>query len=140
MSVKIATLEDSHKATRILLNFYKNANPPFKTTAAWALSLFQMFVNDEDKIAIIKEGGIFLGGVSQSLLGPFKQAYELVWWVDPINRGNSLEMIKIYENWALEKGAKLIELKSLSKYKNTEKIYEKIGYVPIETSWIKTME
>lgn len=140
MPIRIATLEDSHKATKLLLNFYKNANPPFKTSAAWASSLFQTFVRDNDKIAIIKEGGILLGGISQSLLGPFKQSYELVWWVDPEHRGNSLEMIKIYEDWAIENGAKLIELKSLSKYKSTEKIYEKIGYEPIETSWIKVTE
>lgn len=138
--IRIATLEDSYKATKTLLNFYKSVNPPFKTSAAWALSLFETFVKDDDKIAIIKDGGILLGGVSKSLLGPFIQAYELVWWVDPDCRGNSLEMIRIYEDWAIEKGAKLIELKSLSKYKDTEKIYKKIGYTPIETSWVKITE
>lgn len=138
-SIKLATLEDSHKATKLLLNFYKEANPPFQTSAAWALALFQTFVKDDDKIAIIKDGGIFLGGISQSLLGPFIQAYELVWWVDSENRGNSLKMIKIYEDWAKEKGAQIIELKSLEKFKETEQIYNRIGYKPIETSWIKAI-
>lgn len=140
MSSYISTLEDSYKATKLLLSFHKNSGVPFKTSAAWALALFQTCVNDKDKIAISKDGGILLGGVSPSLLGPFKQAYEIVWWVEPEHRGNSLEMIKIYQDWAIEQGATLIELKSLSKFKETEKIYARLGYEPIETSWVKIIK
>lgn len=136
-SVKIATLEDSTKAVRLLLSFHKNSGLPFKTSAAWALALFNECVNSEDKIAIIKDGGILLGAVSKSLLGPFKQAQEIVWWVEPEFRGNSLEMIKIYEKWAIEKEALFIELKSLEAFKETGRIYKRLGYEPVETSWLK---
>jgi hypothetical protein len=138
-TIRFASLEDSHKAVKLLLNFKKESGLPFKTSAAWALNLFQCCVRDEDKIALIKDGGILLGAVSDSLLGPFKQAHEIVWWVDPEKRGNSLSMIKEYEDWAINKGASFIELKSLNKFKETEKIYERLGYSPIETSWIKVI-
>lgn len=139
MSSRLATIEDSNAAVKLLMNFYKASSLPFKTSAAWALALFKMFVNDEDKIAIIKDGGILLGGISESLLGPFKQAQEIIWWVDPEYRGNSLSMIEIYEKWATDNGALFIELKSLHKFKEVEKIYTRLGYEPMETSWVKTI-
>lgn len=139
-SVRIATLNDSKIAIKLLLNFHKEAKLPFNPSSVWALNIFKSFVNDDDKIAIIKEGGILLGGISQSILGPFIQSYELAWWVEPEHRGNSLEMVKIYEDWAKGKGAKAIELKSLHQFKETEKIYNRLGYNPLETSWIKIVE
>lgn len=137
MSAYISTLADSNNSVKLLLDFHKQSGLKFETSAAWALALFKACVNDDDKIAISKDGGILLGIVGQSLLGPFKQAHEIVWWVDPQKRGNSLSMVRIYEDWAKEKGANLIELKSLNKFKEVETIYEKIGYEPIEQSWIK---
>lgn len=139
MTSYISTLEDSNRAVKLLLDFHKVTQLPFKTSAAWALALFQTCVKDDDKIAISKPGGILLGAVGKSLLGPFLQSHEIAWWVDPDHRGNSLEMLKLYERWATEKGAKLIEVKSLSKFPEVEHIYKKLGYEPIETSWIKVV-
>lgn len=139
--IRIATLEDSMKGAKLLLNFHKAANPPFDASAAWALALFQEFVNAEDKIAIIKDGGILLGGVSKSILGPFMQAYEVAWWVNPDRRGiNSIKMLKMYEEWAKIKGASLIEVKSLENFKEVEKLYERSGYSLIEKSWVKVIK
>src|SRR5690606_24043441 len=118
----------------------KKAELPFNPSSVWALELFKNFVSDDDKLALIKDGGILLAGVSPSILGPFINSYELAWWVEPEKRGNSLEMIKFYENWAVGKGAKIIEVKSLEIFKNTELIYDRLGYKPIEKSWIKIME
>lgn len=139
MTARLATLEDSHKAVKLLLSFKKNSELPFSTNAAWALALFQNCVNDKNKIAIIKDGGILLGAISNSLLGPFKQAQEIVWWVEPDKRGSSINMVRMYEKWACENGCKFIELKSLEKFKEVEKLYSKIGYSPIETSWVKVV-
>lgn len=139
MNLRIAKLEDSNKAVKLLLEFYKASDLPFPTNAAWAMALFKACVNDADKIAIMKDGGILLGLIGNSLLGPFKQAHEIVWWVSPDSRGGSLEMLKEYENWAEEQGAKLIEVKSLNKFPDSEYIYERLGYEPVETSWIKVV-
>lgn len=139
MTIRLATLEDATLATRLLLNFHKSCELPFEVTTAWALSLFKACVNDTDKIAIIKEkGGILLGMIGPSMVGPFKQCLELAWWVEPEERGGSLKMLKMYEDWAITNGAKLIEVKSMHKFPETEKLYKNLGYEPIETSWVKT--
>lgn len=139
MSIHLSTLEDTNLAIKLLLNFHKISELPFKTSAAWALALFQSCVNDKDKIAISKDGGILLGGIGKSLIGPILQSYEIAWWVEPECRGGSIEMLKMYEAWAIESGAKLIEVKSLNKFKEIEKVYDRMGYKPIETSWVKVI-
>ena len=139
MVTRYATLEDGQKAVRLLLNFHKASDLPFKTSAAWALALFNTCVNDDDKVAIIKDGGILLGAVGNSLLGPFKQSHEIAWWVEPDKRGGSLQMLKMYEEWTLSKEVSLIEVKSLSKFSQTDVIYKRLGFTPIETSWIKVV-
>lgn len=137
--IRLATLSDSNEAVKLLLSFHKACDLPFNVTTAWAYALFKACVEDEDKIAIVKDGGILLGIVGQSLVGPFKQCMEIAWWVDPEKRGGSLKMLSIYEEWAKEKGAKLIEVKSMYKFPETEKIYEKLGYSPLEKSWLKVI-
>lgn len=140
MTIRLATLSDSTLAVRLLMNFHKACDLPFNVTTAWALALFKACVNDKDKIAIIKEdGGILLGMVGPSLVGPFIQCLEIAWWVEPESRGGSLKMLKMYEKWAEEHGAKLIEVKSMHKFPETEKIYERLGYEPLEKSWVKTI-
>lgn len=140
MTIRLATLNDSALAVKLLLDFHKACDLPFQVTTAWALALFKACVNDKDKIAILKEdGGILLGIVGPSMVGPFKQCAEIAWWVDPDKRGGSLKMLSLYEEWAKENGAKLIEVKSMHKFPETEKIYARLGYEPIETSWVKTV-
>lgn len=137
--IRLATLADSKEAVNLLLNFHKACDLPFDVTTAWALGLFKACVNDKDKIAIIKDGGILLGMVGPSLVGPFNQCIEIAWWVEPEKRGGSLKMLKMYEDWAKSKNAKLIEVKSMHKFQETGKIYERLGYEPLEMSWVKTV-
>lgn len=140
MNARIATETDRFIATKLLMDFYKAVNPPFPTSAAWAMNLFVRCVQDDDKIAIIKDGGLLLAAYGPSLLGPYIQSYEIVWWVDPEKRGASLSMLKMYEEWAKAKGVLLMELKSLEAFSETEKLYSKLGYNKIETSWTKRLD
>lgn len=141
MAIRLATLNDSNLAVKLLLDFHKACDLPFSVSTPWAYGLFKACVTDKDKIAIIKEeGGILLGMVGPSLVGPFKQSVELAWWVDPEHRGGSLEMIHMYEEWAKANGASLIEVKSMYKFPETGKIYSRLGYEPLEKSWVKKIK
>lgn len=140
MKAYLSTLEDKNSAVKLLLDFHRQSRMPFPTSAAWALDLFKTCVLSPERIAVSKTGGILLGAVSRSLLGPIIQSHEIAWWVDPEHRGGSIDMLKMYEDWALEKGAKLIEVKSLNIFKEVENLYERMGYSPIETSWVKVIK
>lgn len=121
----------------LLLDFHKATGLPFPATAAWADQLYMTARTSKDWIAIERPGGILIGKVGQSLLGPFLAAEEIAWWVDPVFRGRSLEMLREYEEWAISKGAKAIRVASLAVFPETEKIYARLGYERLETSWVK---
>src|SRR5687768_16247741 len=86
-------LADANKATRLLLDFHKASKLPFPSSAAWAHNLFCDGVTNANRLSLVcvQPGGdvvgVLLGIVEDSLLGPFRQAQELAWWVHPAHRG-----------------------------------------------------
>lgn len=136
-SCRFGTKEDVNEATKLLVEFYKASESIGETTVSWIKDAYLNLVKSDDVCVILKDGGILIAYLSPSLIGPFKQSNEIVWWVSPDKRGNSLKMIKMYEDWALSKGAKIIGLTSLEKFKDVGKIYSRLGYKPLETIWAK---
>lgn len=122
---------------QLLLDFHAATGLPFPATAAWADKLYLTASTDPNWLCVERPGGILLGVVSPSLLGPFKVAHEVAWWVDPAYRGNSLGMLREYEQWAIGKGVKAIELKSLAAMPDVGRLYARRGYAPVETSWVR---
>lgn len=120
-----------------LLNFHAASGLPFPATAAWADQLYMLARTDRNWLCVERPGGILLAQVGPSLLGPFKAAQEIVWWVEPSARGIGLGMLEEYEQWAKSKGAQAIKVASLAIFPQTEKIYEQRGYERLETSWVK---
>lgn len=127
----------SISSVQLLLNFHAATGLPFPATAAWADKLYMTARMDPNWLCVERPGGILLAQVGPSLLGPFLASQEIAWWVEPDARGVGLGMLEEYEQWALRKGAKAIEVKSLAAFPGTEKIYERIGYERLETSWVK---
>lgn len=93
--------------------------------------------SNPDWLCVERPGGVLLAQIGPSLLGPFKAAQEIAWWVDPSCRGIGLGMLQEYEEWAISKGAKAIRVASLAVFPETEKLYERVGYERLETSWVK---
>lgn len=122
---------------KLLLDFHEATGLPFPATVAWADKLYQTARTNPDWTAIERPGGILIGMVGPSLLGPFKVAQELVWWVDPAHRGQSGAMLQEYEEWAKVKGVFAIEVKSLAMFPRTEALYARAGFSRLETSWVK---
>ena len=122
---------------KLLLDFHVASGLPFPATAQWADKLHTQARTDPNWTCIERPGGILIGMVGPSLLGPFKVAQEVIWWVDPAHRGGSVGMLREYESWAISKGVFAIEVKSLAKFPETERLYERLGYSRLETNWVK---
>lgn len=90
-----------------------------------------------DWLCVERPGGILLAQVGPSLLGPFKAAQEIAWWVDPEARGIGLGMLQEYEEWAISKDAKAIKVASLAVFPRASVLYKRAGYTQLETSWVK---
>lgn len=118
---------------KLLLDFHAASELPFPATAAWADHLYMRARTDPNWTAIERPGGILIACVSPSLLGPFLAAHEIAWWAPGCGSG----MLAEYEEWAIGKGAKVIEVKSLAKFPRAEALYARAGYERLETSWVK---
>lgn len=119
------------------MDFAAAAQVPFQPSAAWADALYRQSVMDDDRIAIVRDGGVLLGVVGASPMGPFLQSHEVAWWVDPAHRGGSVAMLDMYEDWARRMGAKLISAASLAIMPEVEAIYRSRGYQRLESHWVK---
>lgn len=124
-------------SVKLLLDFHAASGLPFPATVQWADKLYTQARTDSNWTAIERPGGILIGMVGPSLLGPFKVAQELVWWVDPAHRGGSLGMLREYEQWAISKGVIAIKLTSLAVFPRTEALYARAGYSKLETNWVR---
>lgn len=122
---------------KLLLDFHAATGLPFPATAQWADRLYHTARSDPNWLCVERPGGVLLAVCGPSLLGPFKVAQEVAWWVDPAHRGNSVGMLREYEAWAISNGVKAIEVKSLAIFPEVERLYAREGYAPIETSWVK---
>lgn len=124
-------------AVRLLLDFHKASELPFPATAQWADKLYTVARTDPNWLCVERPGGVLLAMCGPSLMGPFTVAQEVVWWVDPAHRGNSLHFLREFEQWATLRGVFAIEVKSLAKFPEVEKLYERAGYARLETSWVR---
>lgn len=122
---------------QLLLDFHAATDLPFPATVQWADKLYTTARTDPNWLCLERPGGVLLATVGPSLLGPFKIAQEVAWWVDPAYRGGSMGMLREYEAWAITKGVFAIEVKSLAVFPETERLYERAGYARLETSWVK---
>lgn len=68
-------------------------------------------------------------------------ATELAWWVDEAYRGSTaaFKLHRAFEEWAKEQGATAIVMSDLivNGVAHTEKLFEKMGFTPVERSHVK---
>jgi hypothetical protein len=142
LACRRATLADAVDGARLLLDFHSAASLPFPRSPAWAHAMFCDHVTDPAKLALVTDGGVLLGIVGNSMLGPFRQAQEIVWWLDPAKRsnGDGQDMLARYEEWAINMGALMIGAASLSIMPEVERLYERRGYSRLETHWVMVVK
>lgn len=95
------------------------------------------------KILVAQEEGSVCGVFAMMIYThPFSgqlTAVELIWYVDPAHRGRaSMELLWAAERMAYEMGAKWFQLTAPST--ETAKVYERLKYTPIETSYQARLE
>ena len=77
--------------------------------------------------------GVIVGALSPIWYSPGSLiASELAWWVDPQHRGSraALQLVKAFEAWAIDSGAKLITLSDLRIGEDypAGPLFERLGY------------
>lgn len=94
---------------------------------------------------LVAERGAGLVGMVGLALVPSPLSGELVaseamWWVDPAHRGRvGVSLWRAAEAWAVEVGAAVIQMITPAGEEAVARMYERRGYVPLETTWQKRL-
>lgn len=126
----IQLLQESHRAARF----------DFPFSAPHAAALFDTHISKGLILLLGKPAqGLLMAMTFDHPFGAGLWAKETVWYIRPGARGRSaLEMLSKYEAWAVERGCVKIGMASLSS-NDVSKIYNRKGYTPAETHFIKTL-
>ena len=99
----------------------------------------------KEKMAVILLKGEepigLLAAIASEGAHPFikgKIAAELMWYVSPEHRGSKLapKLLEAFQEWAKVIGASYLSLSSLDD-ERLDKLYKKMGYEPVEKSYLK---
>lgn len=106
--------------------------------------LAQHILSDKHKGVVIfyVENGIEVGCLAGTLVEVLFSkelvAAELMWWVDPQYRSRkSLALKEAFEFWGKRVGAKYIQMSNPAANPKVARYYERTGYAPFESSFLK---
>lgn len=138
--VRRATACDRIAIIRLLQDSHAAAGFTFPFSAPHADMLFRQHM---DRGLVLVAGnpaqGVLMAMTFEHPFGAGKWAKETVWYIAPEERGRAaLRMLDTYEAWAREQGCTTIGMASLAS-NDVSKIYERRGYAPAETHFVKAI-
>lgn len=84
--------------------------------------------------------GVLLASAQEHPFGGARYAMETVWWIAPEVRGRAANrMLDAYEQWAREQGCAFCQMAALVTFPGAGRIYERRGYRPVETHFLKPL-
>lgn len=106
---------------------------------------FDTFASLEEKLTIfvgLDQGevvGVIAGVVTNQLLSNKLLFQEMMWYVDKNHRGEGTKLMDHMEDWCKDQGIEKIVMCRMhnSMPETLGKFYEKIGYSPFETHYVK---
>jgi GNAT superfamily N-acetyltransferase len=140
--VRLATDEDVARIAELGVRF--NQETPYQqiltVDPALLETLTRSLLANEDALALVSEIDGDVVGVLGMLVTshPYsgeRVASEIVWWVNPNQRGDGVKMLLYAERWAREKGAVVIQM--IAPDRRLEQFYERVDYVPVERAYQK---
>lgn len=148
--IRHATIEDIPKLVECGSRFLQYS-PYGRYDVEYSFESSQEFLegilaNDNGVIIVMDHDGVIAGGLVGLLncawFAPgVVTAHELAWWVDPEHRQGveGIKLVKEFERWAKEKGAKFVTLTDLiiGEEYPVGKLIGRMGYKEIERAHIK---
>jgi len=140
-----ATLDDLDRVCAMFERFrseshyaqYGPAHPDIST------GLIERLIVSADGVVLVAEDmGLLVGMIglimSDHPMSGERMATELFWWLEPEHRGRGAFLLRRAEQWAVRQDAvRLLMISPLSP--TVDRMYEAMGYTPVETSWQKPL-
>lgn len=142
MQVRVAVDEDRLPVVGLMRRFHEASGVSLRFGAVHAESTFKACVAMPDRLCLVladeRPRGVFLAQAAPFAFGPDLIASEILWWIDEGHRGRGAAMLDAYEAWARQQGCSFASMVSLAGNDLT-KLYERRGYRPAETHFIKAL-
>jgi GNAT superfamily N-acetyltransferase len=138
--VRRATEADRLAVVRLLKASHAAAGFTFPFSAPHADRLFREHMASGLVLVLGEPAqGVLMARTFEHPFGAGLWAKETVWFIAPEARGRAaLQMLDAYEAWAREQGCTTIGMASLAS-NDVSRIYERRGYAPAETHFVKTL-
>lgn len=141
-AVRHATSADRDRVVSLLRESHAAAGWEFPFQAAYADRLFQQHLASPMACVLVAGQpacGVLLALAFEHPFGAGRIAKETVWFVAPGARGRvGLAMLDAYEAWARSVGCVSVGMASLAR-NDVSRIYERRGYAPVETHFMKAL-
>lgn len=149
LSLKLATEADWDEVLRMAHEFHIFSpynGIPFEESKVRAI--FDRYLEDPTKVIVIlgvKDGtpvGVIVGVVDELYFSKVLTAGEIIWWVDPPQRGTRLskDMFNAFEHWGWKMGAKFLNVVNTQETTDLSRFYEQQGYHLAESNYVKELK
>lgn len=143
-AVRPADGDDVPDAVRMGLAFRAKFAPHLRENPAQMETIALWLIGGGGRLFVAEVDGAVVGMLGLALithpLSGDRYASELFWWVDPgTPPGTGLRLLATAERWAKEQGALAVHMVALASNQGVDRIYERRGYVPRDTTWERTL-
>ena len=138
--VRHAVEGDRFRVISLLRESHAAAGFTFPFQAAYAEALFKSHLAGGLVLLLDDPAqGVLMARTFEHPFGAGKWAKETVWFISQKARGRSaLQMLDVYEAWAREQGCAVAGMASLAT-NDVSRLYERCGYAPAETHFLKSL-
>lgn len=142
--IRHANRDDVNRAVELIRESHEAAGFTFPFIESYARALFFQHISNANASCILLElssgvEGVLMAATGQHPFGAGKVAKETLWYISKRGRGGSaVKMLKEYEKWASSQKCDIISMASLCS-NDVSKIYERLGYSPIEVHFTKAL-
>lgn len=140
-TVRRASSIDRVAVIRLLKESHAAAGFTFPFSAPHADALFRSHLASNLVLVCGNPArGVLMAYTFEHQFGAGKWAHETAWYIEPEARGRSaIRMLDAYEAWAREQGCVRVCMASLAT-NDVSRLYERRGYAPAETHFVKTLD
>jgi len=144
--VRRAIATDWPRVLVMARSFHAFARIPLAFDEAHAKAMFTAMRFNTDGLVIVADvdgevRAVMVAMVAPSLLSPVKVAQEMMMWIEPDTRGGRafVLMVRAFEEWAMQRGARMLGLAGMRNGSDVAGMYARLGYEQTETYYGKVI-
>jgi GNAT superfamily N-acetyltransferase len=145
--LRSATVDDADRVLEMAIAFISDPRHPYAGLFDWTPERIKQLVDlvlERGVILVaVVEGRLegMIAAVASPVLYSHQMAVEeIAFWVEPGERGAGIGpvLLTALEDWACSKGIHMVKLVAPDGSR-TGRHYQRLGYLPIETAWVKRL-